>query len=520
MHHRQRQNTPSSTAPTLTASERSLSSRSSSSTRTPHSIQGGFIGVDVFLVITGYLISGILFKENAKGTFMYAAFYSRRIRRIFPALLLVLTFTHGRRALRSMAATMMAGTLFSANLQLLTIEQGYFDASVKEKPLLHLWSLGVEEQFYIFWPLFVSIISRLSFRSALGCQLIVVVASFVCNILFLGFHGENKYSFYFPLSRFWQMAIGGLLAYVELPTLSGPSKLSSAALVPLPFASSICSVGGFAAIVTGYWFLLPTLGTACVIFTGPLPVINQYVLGNAVSLLYPRADLRPVYVQPYAMIVLSEVLSLATLYLVENNLRRRKAAWVVLVLFVLMVAVGVTAAVVFKMTATFSVKSKELASTHHAGDLALIEEVKPKVLFIVTNWVKFLRAGGLQDNGSSPPCCAPGYVDSCPNQSRKDVDTLVTLFEQEISAFVVSGIKSQCISGQGEACIRELVEKAIRNANATLVAFSENQCVDDVCHVVSMKEGEPVFKDNDHLRPYFARNYLTSVDQVVQAAWE
>ncbi|RHY28237.1 hypothetical protein DYB32_006120 [Aphanomyces invadans] len=468
------------------------------------------------------------------------------------------------KALRSMAATMMAGTLFSANLQLLTIEQGYFDASVKEKPLLHLWSLGVEEQFYIFWPLFVSIISRLSFRSALGCQLIVVVASFVCNILFLGFHGENKYSFYFPLSRFWQMAIGGLLAYVELPTLSGPSKLSSAALVPLPFA---------------YWFLLPTLGTACVIFTGPLPVINQYVLGNAVSLLYPRADLRPVYVQPYAMIVLSEVLSLATLYLVENNLRRRKAAWVVLVLFVLMVAVGVTAAVVFKMTATFSVKSKELASyarphehsavdsvvrnwsqpprtsnptgtklhsaagdwnpwrsTHHAGDLALIEEVKPKVLFIVTNWVKFLRAGGLQDNGSSPPCCAPGYVDSCPNQSRKDVDTLVTLFEQEISAFVVSGIKvfvatvnpagseyhhSNILNGNAvEACIRELVEKAIRNANATLVAFSENQCVDDVCHVVSMKEGEPVFKDNDHLRPYFARNYLTSVDQVVQAAWE
>ncbi|ETV99594.1 hypothetical protein H310_08248 [Aphanomyces invadans] len=65
---------------------------------------------------------------------------------------------------------MAARTLFSANLQLLTIEQGYFDASVMENSLLPLWSLGVEEQVYIFWPLFVSVVSRLSFRSALGCQ--------------------------------------------------------------------------------------------------------------------------------------------------------------------------------------------------------------------------------------------------------------------------------------------------------------------------------------------------------------
>ncbi|RHZ32105.1 hypothetical protein DYB31_012994 [Aphanomyces astaci] len=99
----------------------------------PLSINGGFTGVDVFFVISGYLISGILFKEKCRSSFTYAYFYSHSI---FPALLLAVQ-----------SFTLVAGTLFGANIQLLTVQQGYFDASVKENPLLHLWSLGVEEQF-------------------------------------------------------------------------------------------------------------------------------------------------------------------------------------------------------------------------------------------------------------------------------------------------------------------------------------------------------------------------------------
>ncbi|ETV64425.1 hypothetical protein H257_18688 [Aphanomyces astaci] len=117
-----------------------------------HSIEGGFTGVDVFFILSGYLISVILFKVNARSSFTYAYFYSHRI---FPALLLVLTFTLVMgcvwlldKAVQSF--TLVARTLFGANIQLLTVQQGYFDASVKENPL-HPWSLGVE-QFYIFWP--------------------------------------------------------------------------------------------------------------------------------------------------------------------------------------------------------------------------------------------------------------------------------------------------------------------------------------------------------------------------------
>ena len=107
---------------------------------------------------------------------------------------------------------MFAGTMYSANIQVMLLERGYFDDDIKEDPLLHLWSLGVEEQFYIFWPFFVAVLTRLPVRSAIFAQLAVLACSFGCNIALLGFRGTNKYSFYFPLCRFWQMGVGGLLA--------------------------------------------------------------------------------------------------------------------------------------------------------------------------------------------------------------------------------------------------------------------------------------------------------------------
>ncbi|CAK4766430.1 unnamed protein product, partial [Aphanomyces euteiches] len=114
----------------------------------PERFPSGFIGVDVFFVISGYLISSILFKESAKGTFTYANFYSRRVRRIYPTLLLVLSATWWLGSLyllstklQAMATTMFAGTMFSANIQVMLLERGYFDDDIKENPLLHLWSL-------------------------------------------------------------------------------------------------------------------------------------------------------------------------------------------------------------------------------------------------------------------------------------------------------------------------------------------------------------------------------------------
>ena len=127
----------------------------------PGTFRGGFVGVDIFFVISGFLISSIIFKGLDRGDFSFLEFYVRRIRRIFPALMLVLAFSlvAGWYLLliddyRSLAKHVAAGAAFVPNFTLWQ-ETGYFDTDAARKPLLHLWSLGIEEQYYLVWPLLV-----------------------------------------------------------------------------------------------------------------------------------------------------------------------------------------------------------------------------------------------------------------------------------------------------------------------------------------------------------------------------
>ncbi|RPH39749.1 MAG: acyltransferase, partial [Desulfobulbaceae bacterium] len=124
----------------------------------PESLPGGFVGVDVFFVISGYLISGLIFADLQKERFSFADFYARRIRRIFPALILVLTvssllgwFLLLPDEYSQLGKHVAGGAGFVSNFVLLG-EAGYFDSEAELKPLLHLWSLGIEEQFYFIWP--------------------------------------------------------------------------------------------------------------------------------------------------------------------------------------------------------------------------------------------------------------------------------------------------------------------------------------------------------------------------------
>ncbi|MBR4876201.1 MAG: acyltransferase, partial [Rhodocyclaceae bacterium] len=136
----------------------------------PRWMPGGFVGVDIFFVISGYLISTILLENLARGTFSFTTFYMRRIRRIFPALALVLaaSFAFGWYSLfadefRQLGKHMAGGAGFVANI-LLWKEAGYFDTASELKPLLHLWSLGIEEQFYLVWPLVLWLVWRRKFN--------------------------------------------------------------------------------------------------------------------------------------------------------------------------------------------------------------------------------------------------------------------------------------------------------------------------------------------------------------------
>ncbi|HEX4299433.1 MAG TPA: acyltransferase, partial [Gammaproteobacteria bacterium] len=153
----------------------------------PDAVGGGFVGVDVFFVISGFLISSILFANFEQRSFTYAGFYSRRIRRIFPALAVVLiaTFAAGwflllPDELAQVGQYMAAGSGFVSNL-LSWHEAGYFDNASETKPLLHLWSLGVEEQFYILWPLLIGVCWKYRFNF-LAVTLLVAAASFGINI--------------------------------------------------------------------------------------------------------------------------------------------------------------------------------------------------------------------------------------------------------------------------------------------------------------------------------------------------
>ena len=270
----------------------------------PSLIPGGFIGVDIFFVISGYLISGILFRHMAAGRFSLAEFYVRRVKRIFPALLLVLLACLGfgwfvliADEYRQLGKHMAGGAGFIANL-LLWGEAGYFDSSAETKPLLHLWSLGVEEQFYIVWPLIV--FAAWKRRGALvWVTLALAAAAFAYNLLNISTNGTA--AFYSPLSRFWELALGGLLAYREFQRhekaalfLKHVGPQFQALAIPRSEVISADSrsllgaaflVAGFALITKdnafpGWWAVLPTVGAALLLSAGPQAVVNRIVLAN------------------------------------------------------------------------------------------------------------------------------------------------------------------------------------------------------------------------------------------------
>jgi len=185
----------------------------------PNRLPGGFIGVDIFFVISGFLISTILFEKIEKQTFSFSEFYSRRIRRIFPALVLVLMaslsfgwFVLISDELNQLGKHVAAGAAFVSNF-VLWGEAGYFDNSAESKPLLHLWSLGVEEQFYIFWPLILCIAAKLR-SNLLVITVVIAVISFILNIF--GVKPDPVATFYSPLTRFWELQCGSILAWLVL----------------------------------------------------------------------------------------------------------------------------------------------------------------------------------------------------------------------------------------------------------------------------------------------------------------
>jgi peptidoglycan/LPS O-acetylase OafA/YrhL len=273
-------------------------------------VPGGFIGVDIFFVISGYLISSIIFENLEQHHFSYVEFYSRRIRRIFPALTVVLAFTYGAGWLllfpeefRALGKHTAAGAGFLSNL-FLYMERGYFDSSAEAKPLLHLWSLGVEEQFYIVWPLLLGLVWKRRF-GLVGTTLAVALASFALNLQVL--QHDSDAAFYSPLTRFWELMLGGLLAYWKLHRPGASTRhdnwaaLGGAALI----ASGLLIINRTRAF-PGWWALLPTLGACLIIWAHPDTWFNRRILGNSVAVWIGKISY-PLYLWHWPLLSLARI---------------------------------------------------------------------------------------------------------------------------------------------------------------------------------------------------------------------
>ena len=379
----------------------------------PSALPGGFVGVDVFFVISGFLISKIILDALDQRRFSFSNFYIRRIRRIFPALFIVLTscFAFGWFALlpeefMQLGKHIAAGAGFVANFALWS-EAGYFDNSADTKPLLHLWSLGVEEQFYFVWPLFVWLLwgRRLNLLSVV---LVVASASFLLNVYSIRF--DRPVAFFFPSTRLWELLLGALLA---LPTWTkgkpnwaegfGLARVASSKLNQ--YASVLSMVGSllifFAAFAIGrssafpgWWALLPTLGTAMVISAGRTAWINRVVLSNGILVWFGLISF-PLYLWHWpllsfarviggqtpsvdvrcALILASVLLAWLTYEVVERPIRRGVGGN--LTVTALLVSVGLIGAVGFYAFRMEGLESRS-AVREHKSNMNELARTPPK----------------------------------------------------------------------------------------------------------------------------------------------
>lgn len=363
----------------------------------PNWFKGGFIGVDIFFVISGYLISTIIFTNLERDSFSFIEFYSRRIRRIFPALLIVLTasLVFGWFALfpdqyKQLGKHIAAGAGFISNFVLLN-ESGYFDNAAETKPLLHLWTLGIEEQFYILWPLVLWITYKKKWN-LLTITIVACLISFVLNIK--GIQTNPTTTFFAPQTRFWELLIGSVLAHITLhqPNLffkfkinlsdwSGNPDVPEATETKIGKVNNAKSIFGAALIISsfllitkeqqfpGAWALLPTLGAVLIISAGPKAWINRTILSSRIMVwvglisfpLYlwhwpllsfahiiengiPSRDIR------IAVVLISIVLAWLTFRLIEKPIRLGKyTTEKTIVLMILMIVIGYLAFKTYKL---------------------------------------------------------------------------------------------------------------------------------------------------------------------------
>ena len=250
-------------------------------------VSGGFVGVDVFFVISGFLITGLLLREyETTGRLLLVTFYLRRLRRLLPALLVVLGFTSVMvywQLFESDSSLILASLPYAAtwtsNLFFVLGESNYFNELADKDIFLHTWSLGVEEQFYLLWPvLLLAFIATAKTLSLLRSLLLLVVSSFVLSVVWS--YWDPISAFYMMPARIWQFGLGGLVYLYTVELWAGNRVISDhGPRVLLALGLMLILLSAFLldeqALYPGFWALFPSLGAACVILAGSAKQIQK-----------------------------------------------------------------------------------------------------------------------------------------------------------------------------------------------------------------------------------------------------
>ena len=255
--------------------------------------ESGFIGVDIFFVISGYLITAIIINELENNSFSFTNFWARRIRRILPTLILMLGVMvpifysiFGPYLQRDLLRNTIRATTFTSNLSSIG-QADYFGAQVLN-PLLHLWSLAIEEQFYFFWPILCFIAFKIAGITLVKmASLLILFASFASNLFTIYYFENIPLTFYYPHTRVWELMAGAILAQIAF------THKANANLLQQRFRQ-IGSIGGLVLLTIGfltiqettyfpgYWALMPVLGTSGLIFAGADGILNKKLLSNSI----------------------------------------------------------------------------------------------------------------------------------------------------------------------------------------------------------------------------------------------
>jgi len=429
---------------------------------------GGFVGVDIFFVISGYLITSIIVRELEDNEFVLRKFWERRIRRIVPSLVSMLTIStifvwmiSSEYVKYEFLKNSIKAATFTSNLGY-SQTQDYFDGQ-GQNALLHLWSLAIEEQFYLLWPIICLFFNKFTKSLMIYFSYLIAAVSFSANLAFVYYFESKFFSFYNTFTRVWELMIGAILAqyfhrkrYSEERTPTWRNQLI--ALLGLLLIGVSLAITTETSAYPGHIALLPTFGTAAIIFAGSENFINRRLISNRL-MIWIGGISYALYLWHYPLLFLMRIISPR-----ETN-------------FLLLLITFLLSVLAAYLSTRFIERPLRRASAHRSSVKALVLSMSAVLTFSIFN----LR---ISINQSDPNFVLDKYEAlGWGNQSdlaclrlRKEI-TVRTLSRQGCFDAPINGDKTVFLVGDSHsASLRAGLRPFLASKNISLYGVSTGWC--------------------------------------------